>query len=249
MKHTIVLATRNEGKVKELREVLKDFPIDLRGLNDFGPIPEAVEDGETFDENAYKKAIFTARVLGLPAISDDSGLVVKALNGAPGVYSARYAGENASDADNIKKLLAEMTGEDDRRAAFECVISLAVPSGPALTYEGRCEGEITTSIVIRRDRSQCKNYCTGASQNCIQSRCNLGCFCSTPRNLTCYQISSGRAEDILTSILILTPLAHTWHAILFVLLTSGRVHIQNTTTDRFDLLLRHFNLLAYALRD
>ncbi len=144
MKHTIVLATRNEGKVKELREVLKDFPIDLRGLNDFGPIPEAVEDGETFDENAYKKAIFTARVLGLPAMSDDSGLVVEALNGAPGVYSARYAGENASDADNIDKLLSEMAGQDDRRAAFECVISLAVPSGPALTYEGRCEGEITT---------------------------------------------------------------------------------------------------------
>jgi len=143
MKHIIVLATGNEGKVKELREVLKDFPIDLRGLNDFGPIPEAVEDGETFDENAYKKALHTARILGLPAMSDDSGLVVEALNGAPGVYSARYAGENANDTDNINKLLAEMEGQADRRAAFECVISLAVPSGPALTYEGRCEGEIT----------------------------------------------------------------------------------------------------------
>ena len=143
MKHIIVLATSNEGKVRELREVLKDFPIDLRGLKDFGPIPEAIEDGETFDENAYKKALHTARVLGLPSMSDDSGLVVEALNGAPGVYSARYAGENANDKDNIKKLLAEMEGQDDRRAAFECVISLAVPSGPALTYEGRCEGEIT----------------------------------------------------------------------------------------------------------
>jgi XTP/dITP diphosphohydrolase len=146
MKHTIVLATRNEGKVKELREVLKDFPIDLRGLNDFGPIAEVVEDGETFDENAYKKALFTARVLGLPAMSDDSGLVVEALNGAPGVYSARYGGENASDADNIEKLLTEMEGKDDRRAHFECVISLTVPSGPALTYEGRCEGEITREV-------------------------------------------------------------------------------------------------------
>lgn len=144
MKHIIVLATRNEGKVREFREILRDFDVDLRSLNDFGPIPEPVEDGDTFDENAYKKAHFTAKVLGLPAISDDSGLVVEALNGAPGVYSARYAGEEAGDRDNIAKLLKEMEGVNDRRAAFECVISLAVPSGPALTYEGRCEGTITT---------------------------------------------------------------------------------------------------------
>lgn len=144
MKHIMVLATRNEGKVKELRRVLSAFDIDLRSLNDFGPIPEAVEDGETFDENAYKKAIFTAKVLGLPAISDDSGLVVTALDGAPGVYSARYAGENATDEDNVRKLLKEMEGQKDRRAAFQCVISIAVPSGPALTYEGKCEGTITT---------------------------------------------------------------------------------------------------------
>jgi XTP/dITP diphosphohydrolase len=143
MKQIIVLATRNEGKVKELREMLKDFPVDLRSLNDFGPIPEAVEDGATFDENAYKKAHFTAKVLGLPAMADDSGLVVEALGGAPGVYSARYAGEKAGDAANVAKLLAEMAGKSERRAAFECVISIAVPSGPALTYEGRCEGEIT----------------------------------------------------------------------------------------------------------
>jgi len=143
MKQIIVLATRNEGKVRELREMLKDFPVDLRSLNDFGPIPEAVEDGANFDENAYKKAHFTAKILGLPAMADDSGLVVPALGGAPGVYSARYAGEKASDADNIEKLLAEMAGQSDRHAAFECVVSVAVPSGPALTYEGRCEGEIT----------------------------------------------------------------------------------------------------------
>lgn len=142
MHQIIVLATRNKGKVEELREMLKGYPVDLKSLNDFGPIPEAVEDGATFDDNAYKKALFTARVLGLPAMADDSGLVVAALNGAPGVYSARYAGEKASDADNIRKLLAELAGQSDRRAAFECVISLAVPSGPALTYEGRCEGEI-----------------------------------------------------------------------------------------------------------
>lgn len=143
MVHTMVLATRNAGKVKEFRELLKDFPVEIKNLNDFGPIPEVDEDGATFDDNAYKKAVFTAKVLGLPAIADDSGLVVEALEGAPGVKSARYAGENASDEENIQKLLAAMAGKNNRRAAFECVISIAVPSGPALTYEGRCEGEIT----------------------------------------------------------------------------------------------------------
>ena len=139
---TIVLATRNQGKLKEFQEILKNFPVEIKSLQDFGPIPEVVEDGRTFDDNAYKKASFTAKVLGIPAIADDSGLVVEALDGAPGVYSARYAGENATDQDNIQKLLKELEGKTNRRAAFECVISIAVPSGPALTYEGRCEGEI-----------------------------------------------------------------------------------------------------------
>ena len=142
----VVLATRNQGKVREFQELLKDYPIQMFGLDKFGPIPEVEEDGKTFDDNAYKKALFTAKVLGLPAISDDSGLVVEALNGAPGVKSARYAGSNATDEDNIKKLLSEMKGESNRKAAFECVISIAVPSGPALTYEARCKGEITTEI-------------------------------------------------------------------------------------------------------
>lgn len=140
----IVLATRNKGKIKEFQELLKDYPVDLKSLDDFGPIPEAVEDGETFDDNAYKKAHFTAKVLGLPAISDDSGLTVEALDGRPGVHSARYAGDKATDQDNIAKLLSELEGVSNRKAAFECVISIAVPSGPALTYEGRCQGEISS---------------------------------------------------------------------------------------------------------
>lgn len=138
----IVLATRNQGKVREFREILKDFPFDIRSLNDFGPLPEVEEDGETFDDNAYKKAIFVAKALGLPAIADDSGLAVEALGGAPGVHSARYAGPQATDEENVAKLLREMADKTDRRAAFHCVISIAVPSGPALTYEGRCEGEL-----------------------------------------------------------------------------------------------------------
>lgn len=145
-KINVVLATRNQGKVREFQELLKDHPIEMFGLDKFGPIPEVEEDGKTFDDNAYKKAFFTAKVLGLPAVSDDSGLVVEALNGAPGVKSARYAGSGATDEDNIKKLLSEMKDESNRKAAFECVISIAVPSGPALTYEARCEGEITTEI-------------------------------------------------------------------------------------------------------
>lgn len=143
MVNVIVLATRNNGKTREFRQLLADFPVEIKSLNDFGPIPEVEEDGETFDDNAYKKALFTAKALGLPAMADDSGLVVAALDGAPGVKSARYAGEDASDQDNMAKLLKNMEDKIDRRAAFECVISIAVPSGPALTYEGRCEGEIT----------------------------------------------------------------------------------------------------------
>lgn len=139
----LVLATRNAGKTVEIRDLLKDFPIEIRNLTDFGPIPEIEEDGETFDDNAYKKAHFAARVLGFPALADDSGLVVEALNGAPGVYSARYAGENASDVERCAKLLRAMEGKTRRTAAFECVISIAVPEGPALTYEARCEGQIT----------------------------------------------------------------------------------------------------------
>jgi XTP/dITP diphosphohydrolase len=136
----IVIATRNPGKTAEIRDLLEGFPVDIKDLSDFGPIPEVEEDGATFDENAYKKSSFTARILGCPALADDSGLSVAALNGAPGVFSARYGGEGLSDEERCRRLLSEMQGRGDRRAAFECVISLAVPAGPALTYEGRCEG-------------------------------------------------------------------------------------------------------------
>ena len=140
---TLVIATRNPGKTAEIRAMLKDFPIEIKSLDDFGPIPEVKENGDTFDENAYKKASFVSKVLGLPALADDSGLVVDALDGAPGVFSARYAGENATDEQRYNKLLREMKGRTNRKAAFECVISIAVPPGPALTYEARCEGLIT----------------------------------------------------------------------------------------------------------
>jgi XTP/dITP diphosphohydrolase len=139
----LVLATRNQGKVAEFRTLFNGIDVDIRDLGQFGPIPEVQEDGETFEENAVKKARFTARVLGFPAVADDSGLTVGALKGEPGVRSARYAGEGATDDANNLKLLNEMTGIQDRRAVFLCVIAIAVPRGPALIYEGRCEGVIT----------------------------------------------------------------------------------------------------------
>jgi len=138
----LVIASGNPGKITEIQELLAGFPIEIKSLNDFGPIPQVQEDGETFDENAYKKASFTAKILGIPALADDSGLVVEALGGAPGVLSARYAGENATDEQRVAKLLDEMKGQTHRNAAFECVLSIAVPSGAALTYEARCEGLI-----------------------------------------------------------------------------------------------------------
>jgi XTP/dITP diphosphohydrolase len=138
----LVIASGNEGKTAEIKELRKGFPIRVKNLGDFGPIPSVMEDGLTFEENAYKKASFTARVLGLPALADDSGLCVDALEGAPGVFSARYAGENATDEKRCEYLLSQMKGKSNRKAAFECVLSLAVPSGAALTYEARCEGLI-----------------------------------------------------------------------------------------------------------
>jgi len=140
---TLVIASRNKGKTAEIRQLLKGFAVTVKDLDGFGPTPAVAEDGKTFEENAYTKASVVARILGLPALADDSGLVVEALGGRPGVYSARYAGKQATDRERCLKLLDEMKGVADRRAAFECVISIAVPAGPALTYAGRCEGLIT----------------------------------------------------------------------------------------------------------
>ena len=139
----IVLATGNEGKIIEIQKILSSFTEKIKSLKDFGPIPPVVEDGDTFEENAYKKAHFTAKVLGFPALADDSGLMVEALEGAPGVHSARYAGEEATDQKRNLKLLRAMEGVEDRKAVFVFLIAIAVPRGPSLINEGRCEGLIT----------------------------------------------------------------------------------------------------------
>lgn len=142
---TLVIATKNTGKLIEIDALLKSYPVNLKILSDFGPIPPVDEDGATFDDNAYKKAAFTARVLGLPALADDSGLVVPALGGDPGIHSARYGGNSLTDAQRCDLLLQNLKGQQDRKAFFSCVISIATPTGSALTYEARCEGLIAES--------------------------------------------------------------------------------------------------------
>jgi XTP/dITP diphosphohydrolase len=121
MSQQIVLATGNQGKVKELSEMLSDFSIAVLPQSHFD-VADVPETGTTFIENAIIKARHAAKITGLPAIADDSGLEVDALNGAPGVYSARFAGENANDQDNIDKLLVEMQGKAVRSARFWCVL-------------------------------------------------------------------------------------------------------------------------------
>ena len=121
MSQQIVLATGNQGKVKELAAMLNELSIEVLPQSQFD-VPDVPETGTTFIENAIIKARHAAKITGLPAIADDSGLEVDALNGAPGVYSARFAGENANDQDNIDKLLVEMQGKTARSARFWCVL-------------------------------------------------------------------------------------------------------------------------------
>lgn len=121
MNKQLVLATGNQGKVKELAAMLEALNIDVLPQNQFN-VPEVAETGTTFVENAIIKARHAAKITGLPAVADDSGIEVDALNGAPGVYSARFAGPNASDSDNIHKLLADMEGKTERSARFWCVL-------------------------------------------------------------------------------------------------------------------------------
>lgn len=140
----IVVATTNQGKLKEIQERLKDFPVQLLDLKQIGFTEEIVEDKETFEGNAILKATTVAQKSGKIALADDSGLEVDALNGAPGVYSARYAGEGATDHQNNLKLLKEMTEvpASKRQAHFRCAIALATPEKLIGTVDGVCSGTI-----------------------------------------------------------------------------------------------------------
>jgi XTP/dITP diphosphohydrolase len=134
----LLLATRNAHKLRELREALPGIEID--------PLPDEVElppeDGETFTENALGKARAAQRATGRTAIADDSGIEAYALAGRPGVRSARYAGEGATDEENLAKLLGAVGAEDDKRVAYVCVIALVGEHGEESVFEGRCEGTL-----------------------------------------------------------------------------------------------------------
>ncbi|HAB52996.1 MAG: non-canonical purine NTP pyrophosphatase, RdgB/HAM1 family [Ignavibacteria bacterium RIFOXYB2_FULL_35_12] len=143
MKHKIIFATKNYGKLKEVCHILGEKEIELLSLNDFNNVAEIVEDGNTFEENAVKKAKYVFEKYSIPVLADDSGLVVEQLNGEPGIYSARYAGENATDEENNKKLISRLLSlPQPHKAKFVC---------SAVYFDGKnmmkAEGEIVGQII------------------------------------------------------------------------------------------------------
>jgi XTP/dITP diphosphohydrolase len=144
MRRDVVLATRNRHKGAELAELLADLPFHIRTMDEFPDVPDVVEDGETCEANAVKKARAVSDATGLLAVADDTGLEVDALGGRPGVYAARYAGMQATYEDNWKKLLREMTGvpRDRRTAHFVTVAAVASPSDVVAVTTGRLDGLI-----------------------------------------------------------------------------------------------------------
>ena len=145
--HAVLLGTRNPGKVKEITSVLQDSGWSFSSLQEFEQVESPEENGDTYSDNAIIKARFYAAATGMFALADDSGLEVDALEGAPGVFSARYAGKNATDADRRELLLSELakTEDKDRRARFIAAVAIASPDGTIVNLsEGVCEGIITS---------------------------------------------------------------------------------------------------------
>ena len=147
MSHKLVLATRNQGKITEFRRILEELApgqIELIGVDQFPHLVDVDETGSTFEENSLLKARYTSEATGLPAIADDSGLCVDALNGDPGIYSARWAGVHGDDRANVEKVLQQLADVPDekRTAHFMCVASLVMPDDRHQVAEGRFEGHI-----------------------------------------------------------------------------------------------------------
>ena len=143
----LIVASRNKGKVGEIKELLAGLPFKVSCLSDYPHIPEVIEDGKTYRANALKKAREIARATGKMAMSDDSGIEVKALNNAPGLYSARFAGEGASEKARNRKLFKMLKNVPmhKRQARYRCVIALVNPQGQELgVVQGTCSGYITT---------------------------------------------------------------------------------------------------------
>ncbi len=145
----IILATKNKGKIREVKAMLEDLNIEILSLNDYKNIPEVKEDGKSFSENALKKAKIVSEHTGEMVLSDDSGLEVEYLGGEPGVYSARYSGDDATDSSNIKKLLERLEGVsiEKRNASFRCVLVLYRPDRKYWEFEGSLDGIINDKPV------------------------------------------------------------------------------------------------------
>jgi len=138
----LIIATGNAHKLNEIRALLEGLPVSVRGLDSLTDVPPLIEDGETFAENAIRKARPVALYAHAWVMADDAGLEVEALDGAPGVFSARFAGEPSNDAANNQKLLDLMAQEENRRACFRCAIALCSPEGNVEVVEGSCHGTI-----------------------------------------------------------------------------------------------------------
>jgi XTP/dITP diphosphohydrolase len=140
----LLIGSGNRGKAAELAGLLEDLPWEVRSLADYAPVPPPVEDGLTFEENAVKKALYFSELFGVACLADDSGLMVDAIGGDPGIYSARYAGEAADDKANNAKLLAQLEGvaEAERTARFVCYAAFVRPGGPPHVENGAAEGRI-----------------------------------------------------------------------------------------------------------
>lgn len=140
----IVLASNNQGKIAEFNNIFSELGITIKSLAEFGDMPDIVEDGSTFEENAKKKAETIKNIINIPVIADDSGLMVDYLNGEPGIYSARFAGEEKNDEKNNQKLLSLLEGVnfENRKARFVCAIALAIPNRETIITRGICEGYI-----------------------------------------------------------------------------------------------------------
>lgn len=142
----IIAATGNAGKIKEIKKIFSDVNLEILSMGEIGIDIEIEEDGTTFEENALIKARTISKLTGEIALADDSGLCVDAMGGAPGIYSARYAGADATDAQRIEKLLDEIKGEENRKAKFVSVIAMVFPDGKELTADGEVHGQIAQKV-------------------------------------------------------------------------------------------------------
>lgn len=138
----VILASRNAGKIKEFKVLLRDLVKRLASLCDLDYVSDIIENGNSYSENALKKARSICTLTNKIALADDSGLEVEALDGKPGIFSSRYAGDSASDEENIDKLLSELVNKRNRKARFVCSLALVFPDGKEVIAEGRCEGLI-----------------------------------------------------------------------------------------------------------